>query len=205
MAKFVSNKDESVRIFKNPILEYFSHIHPLTPIVFYVPIIIYFGMSSINQKSFLPSIIFFSIGVILWTLLEYTLHRFVFHYQPKTAWGKYIHFLSHGIHHDYPKDSTRLVMPLLVSIPIGIGTFLLFYLIFDIHYSAAFSGIVFGYVCYDSIHYATHHFQMKGRVGKFLKTYHLRHHYSDDHSSYGVSNPLWDYVFRTIPRKNNTS
>jgi len=94
-------------------------------------------------------------------------------------------------------------MPLLVSVPIGIVTFALFYSVFGVNYSAAYAGIVFGYVSYDSIHYATHHFHLKGRVGKFLKSYHLRHHYSDDHSAYGVSNPLWDYVFGTTPKRGD--
>ena len=64
-----------------------------------------------------------------------------------------------------------------------------------------FSGFALGYVSYDSIHYATHHWQMNGKIGKFLKNYHLRHHYGDDHTAYGVSNPLWDYAFGTIPKQ----
>jgi sterol desaturase/sphingolipid hydroxylase (fatty acid hydroxylase superfamily) len=40
---------------------------------------------------------------------------------------------------------------------------------------------------------------MKGRIGSFLRAYHLRHHYEDESTAYGVSNPLWDYIFRTIP------
>ena len=59
------------------------------------------------------------------------------------------------------------------------------------------SSFAFGYVCYDTIHYATHHFAMKRGVWLWLKQYHLRHHYKDDHAGYGVSSPLWDYVFRT--------
>jgi sterol desaturase/sphingolipid hydroxylase (fatty acid hydroxylase superfamily) len=205
MAKFVSNKDESIRLFKNPVLEFFSHIHPATPIVVYSPIILYFGIQGLLRTGIGWFGVFFAVGVVSWTLMEYFLHRFVFHYQPKTSWGKYVHFLSHGIHHDYPRDSTRLVMPLLVSIPIAIVTYTVFTIAFGEYHFAAFSGIVFGYVWYDSIHYATHHFQMKGRVGKFLKTYHLKHHYSDDHTGYGVSNPLWDYVFGTVPKQTKSS
>jgi len=201
MAKFVSNKDESIRLFKNPILEFFSHIHPITPIVVYTPVIMYFGWQGLVHTGFGWLVVFFGIGVICWTLLEYFLHRFAFHYEPTTSWGKYLHFLSHGIHHDYPRDSTRLVMPLLVSVPIAIITHTVFNVVFGVYYYAAFSGIVFGYVSYDSIHYATHHFQMKWRIGKFLKSYHLKHHYSDSRTGYGVSNPLWDYIFGTSPKQ----
>ena len=62
------------------------------------------------------------------------------------------------------------------------------------------AGFGFGYVCYDSIHYAIHHFAMKRGVWLWLKQYHLRHHYNDDHAGYGVSSPLWDYIFRTNRR-----
>lgn len=200
MAKFVSNKDESIRLFKNPVLEFFSHIHPATPVLVYVPVIAYFGWQGFIFTELQWLIVFFIVGVLCWTLMEYSLHRFVFHYEPKTPFGKYLLFLSHGIHHDYPRDSTRLVMPLLVSVPLAIITYVLFNVMFGEYHYAAFSGIVFGYVCYDTIHYAVHHFQMKGRIGSFLKTYHLKHHYSDDQSGYGVSNPLWDYIFGTMPK-----
>jgi len=64
-----------------------------------------------------------------------------------------------------------------------------------------FAGFVFGYLCYDMLHYATHHFPMKTRVGAWLKHYHLLHHYQDERYGYGVSSPLWDYVFGTHPRR----
>jgi sterol desaturase/sphingolipid hydroxylase (fatty acid hydroxylase superfamily) len=143
----------------------------------------------------------FFFGVLLWTLLEYTIHRWLFHYEPRTETGKKIHFLVHGVHHEYPRDRTRLVMPLLVSIPLAVGFYFLFKFIFGVYYLSAFSGLVFGYVCYDSIHYATHHFKMRGKISGFLKEYHLKHHYNDPNSAFGVSNPLWDYVFSTVPEK----
>ena len=201
MAKFVSNKNETIRLFKNPFLEYFSHIHPATPLFVFIPIIIttfYFGSAEIGIMSGLISLI---IGVLLWTLMEYVIHRWAFHYHPKSEIGKRVHFLVHGIHHDYPRDATRLVMPLLVSIPLATLFFFVFKVSFGSYYLSIFSGFVLGYVAYDSIHYATHHFVMNGKVGKFLRTYHLRHHYGDDHTAYGVSNPLWDYIFGTVPKQ----
>ncbi len=196
---FVSNRDESVRLFKNPILEYFSHIHPSTPVIVYVPVIVlslYFGFNTISSLS---GILMFFLGILLWTVLEYIIHRWVFHYDPKTELGKRIHFLAHGVHHDYPRDRTRLVMPLLVSVPLAFFFFYIFKLIFSEYYLFTFAGLVFGYVCYDTIHFATHHFKMNGRIGKFLKEYHLKHHYIDPNTAFGVSNPLWDYVFFTVP------
>lgn len=198
--KYVSNKNETIRLFKNPFLEYFSHIHPITPVVVYVPVIIitaYFGLLRVGIG---PFILPFLGGILLWTLTEYTIHRWAFHYEPKSEAGKRIHFLVHGIHHDYPRDSTRLVMPLLVSVPLAVIFYLLFQVIFGNYNLAVFSGFVLGYVSYDSIHYATHHLPMKGKIGNFLRVYHLRHHYEDEQTAYGVSNPLWDYIFRSVPK-----
>jgi len=198
-SKYVSNKNETIPLFKNPVLEYFSHIHPITPVVVFVPVILvsaYFGFLNVNVVN---GIIAFAGGILLWTLIEYVIHRWVFHYHPKTESGKKIHFLVHGIHHDYPRDATRLVMPLLVSVPLAIFFYYLFMLLFWKYNMLVFSGFVLGYVSYDSIHYATHHINLKGKIGSFLRTYHLRHHYEDEHTAYGVSNPLWDYVFRSIP------
>ena len=201
MAKYVSNKNETIRLFKNPVLEYFSHIHPVTPIIVFVPVLIILSYFGFQEIGLLNGIVSFIIGILLWSLTEYVIHRWAFHYHPKSATGKKMHFLVHGIHHDYPRDATRLVMPLLVSIPLAVFFYFLFQTLFGAYYLNIFSGFIFGYVAYDSIHYATHHFVMKGKIGKFLREYHLRHHYDDDHTAYGVSNPLWDYIFGTVPKQ----
>jgi len=198
-AMFVSNKDETVPLFSNPVLEFFSHIHPVTPIVVFVPVIIWMIILSIAAVPFIFTALVFIAGVVAWTLTEYTIHRWAFHVKPTTEIGKKLHFLVHGIHHDYPRDSTRLVMPLLVSVPLAVAFFFLFRVIVAPHHFALFSGFLFGYVAYDSVHYATHHFPMTTRIGRFLKEYHMKHHYVDEHTGYGVSNPMWDYVFNTVP------
>lgn len=198
-AMFVSNKDETVPLFKNPILEYFSHIHPITPVVVFVPVIVWMMVISFGEVALWSTGVFFLAGILAWTLTEYTIHRFAFHIHPTSDLGKKMHFLVHGIHHDYPRDSTRLVMPLLVSVPLAVVFFLAFKGAFSPHHHALYAGFLFGYVAYDSIHYATHHFPMTNRIGRFLKEYHMKHHYVDEHTAYGVSNPLWDYVFNTVP------
>ncbi|MBK6290622.1 MAG: sterol desaturase family protein [Ignavibacteria bacterium] len=198
-AMFVSNKDETIPLFKNPILEYFSHIHPITPVVVFVPVIVWMMVLSFGEVALWSTGVFFLAGVLAWTLTEYTIHRFAFHIHPTSNLGKKMHFLVHGIHHDYPRDSTRLVMPLLVSVPLAVVFFWAFKGAFSPHHHALYAGFLFGYVAYDSIHYATHHFPMTNRFGRFLKEYHMKHHYVDEHTAYGVSNPLWDYVFNTVP------
>jgi 4-hydroxysphinganine ceramide fatty acyl 2-hydroxylase len=90
------------------------------------------------------------------------------------------------------------VMPPAVSIPLAILFYNIFGLVFGERFApASFAGMIVGYLFYDMLHYATHHFSMKRGVWLKLKQYHMRHHYADDDTGYGVSSPLWDYVFGT--------
>lgn len=204
MSKFVSNKNESVRLFKNPILEALSHIHPATPFVFFVPVILYFAYLSVTQSSYLaPGL--WATGLLIWTFIEYTIHRFAFHIQPKSKLGKRFYFLVHGVHHDYPRDATRLVMPLPVSIPLASAFYGLFYVLFAPYHDGIFTGMISGYLAYDFLHFAFHHFSFKAKWFTWLKVYHLKHHYNDPDSGYGVSNPLWDVIFRTLPEKKKVT
>jgi sterol desaturase/sphingolipid hydroxylase (fatty acid hydroxylase superfamily) len=63
---------------------------------------------------------------------------------------------------------------------------------------AFFAFFVVGYLCYDYIHFAVHHFTPRTRVGKFLKHSHMLHHYVSPNSRWGVSSPFWDYIFGTL-------
>ncbi|MEY2585750.1 MAG: hypothetical protein QOD80_1776 [Verrucomicrobiota bacterium] len=205
--RYVSNKNESVRFFENDFIERFSHVHPVTPVVVFVPVIagtLYLALGprglSIGATAGL-----FALGLIIWTLVEYAMHRYLFHYEPKSRWGKRLHFFVHGAHHDYPQDASRLVAPPAFSIPVASVFYLMFVGVFGRLAPAPFAGFIFGYLCYDMIHYATHHFSMKRGVGLWLKQYHLRHHYKDDARGYGVSNPLWDYVLGTRPPRPEAS
>jgi len=201
--KFVSNKDETLRLFDNPILEYCTHIHPITPFIVYIPIVLILHISALQYLVLSQQVLFPILGLVLWTLFEYVLHRYIFHYKPKTEWGKKLHFMSHGIHHDYPRDSTRLVMPLLLSLPLATILFIPTFLFLGFIGNSLFAGFLLGYMCYDGIHYAAHHMHLKSKIGRFIQQYHLKHHFLDDDNYYGVSSPIWDIVFSTYPHKNN--
>ncbi len=202
--RFVSNRNETVRMFESDFLEFFSHINPATPVIVFVPIVaaLLYVAVEINHLSVLTIVGLFLLGIFFWTFIEYTLHRFVFHYQPKTDWGQRLHFILHGVHHDYPSDATRLVMTPTISLPLSAFFYGVYWLIFGFEYvNAMFAGTAIGYVCYDTIHYATHHFKMNKGIGKWLRQYHMRHHFHEDTAKYGVSVPLWDYVFGTVGKK----
>jgi 4-hydroxysphinganine ceramide fatty acyl 2-hydroxylase len=199
---YVSRKNETVRMFKSDFMEFFSHVHPATPLAIYCPAIVFALYVALwrRELSILAVAGLFLLGVFFWTLIEYVIHRYAFHHQPKTQMGKQFHFIVHGVHHDYPNDAKRLVMPPVISIPLAFLFYGLFWLLFGGAAPAIWAGLAAGYVCYDSVHYAIHHFPMKAGILNRLKQHHLRHHFHDDHSGYGVSSPLWDYVFRTNRR-----
>jgi sterol desaturase/sphingolipid hydroxylase (fatty acid hydroxylase superfamily) len=136
---------------------------------------------------------------MVWTITEYLLHRYIFHFEPKSEWGKRIHFIFHGVHHDYPQDAKRLVMPPSASIPLAILFYLLFSLFFQnkSYLLTFFAGFITGYLLYDMLHYAIHHHNFKSPLMKKLKVHHMLHHYADPAKGYGVSSALWDIIFKS--------
>ena len=204
----IDHSQTTIRLFKSNILEYFTHIHPIVIVIIWLPVVIYFFIEGITQnegKLQLINILGFLIGLFIWTLTEYTMHRFVFHFKARTKWQERISFLFHGVHHAQPQCKTRLVMPLPVSIPLATLFYGLFYLVFIIFLNAnilmltAFSGFMAGYLLYDLTHYATHHFPMRSGYLKYIKRYHMQHHYKSPNARFGVTSPLWDRAFGTYP------
>ena len=194
-------KHNSIRIFENPILESLTHVHPITPLIVWSPVILYLTISSAQKYtlSWGEMGTWAFLGLLIWTFTEYILHRFIFHFPAKSKLTKRFVFLFHGLHHDDPQDPTRLVFPPIPAAMIVTLLYLFFGLfIIDKYHQFFFGFFLIGYLCYDYIHYATHHFKMTSRVGHFLRAYHLKHHYSHLPEKYGVSNPLWDYVFNTV-------
>jgi sterol desaturase/sphingolipid hydroxylase (fatty acid hydroxylase superfamily) len=196
------SKDAPVnRMFENDLFEFFSHIPPWQPPVIFVPVIAYNAYTAFSLGvSVLVFFGLFFVGLLNWSLMEYWLHRLLFHFEAKSKFGKRMFWILHGVHHDWPNDKMRLVFPPAVSIPLALLFFGLYTLAFgETNRYAAFAGLTTGYLAYDMIHYYVHHFAPKHPVGKFLRKYHLAHHFKNHNSGFGVSAPVWDYVFGTKP------
>lgn len=194
-------KKGSVTIFKNKFLETLTKTHPLTPAVIYLPIVsylIFYSLNKLNFKSLTVAGLFAS-GVFSWTLAEYLLHRFVFHFEPKTPLGFKIQFMIHGVHHQYPNDPKRLVMPPAASLILALIFWYIFRFSFGIYAFSFFPGFVMGYIIYDMTHYAIHHFKPPKNKLRYLWKHHLQHHYKAPDRAFGVSSPLWDLIFGTTP------
>ena len=201
MAKnYVSNKDETVRMFKSDFFEALSRVHYTVPLYIFMPIILYFLYRAIwvFGLKFFSIVALIILGLFVWTITEYTLHRFIFHFEPKSEFGKKLHFIFHGVHHDYPNDSRRLVMPPSVSLPLAAIFYTLFMLILGVEFvSPFFVGFLMGYLFYDLTHYAIHHFNMHNKFWLAIKNHHMKHHYQDPARGFGVSTPLWDLIVGT--------
>lgn len=202
MQSHARRQETPVRLFRSDFLEFFTHVHPATVLIIWVPVCVYFLLRGILYR---PAVVpaGLAVGVFLWTLAEYTLHRFVFHFHPRAPWQERITFLFHGVHHAQPMVKTRLVMPPAVSIPLAVLFYGLFHAFFygvglSAWFAPVFAGFTAGYIAYDMIHYATHHFPVRGYF-RFLKLHHMRHHFKTPDQRFGVSSPLWDWVFGTLP------
>jgi sterol desaturase/sphingolipid hydroxylase (fatty acid hydroxylase superfamily) len=129
------------------------------------------------------------LGIFIWTLVEYWVHRYLYHHAP---------YLSplHDLHHQRPGDfigvpsflSSGLVvaggyLPLVMFDPVAAGGFT--------------SGLLIGYAVYMVVHHATHHWDI--RPGDWLyeaRVRHMAHHYGDE-ANFGITTDLWDRVFGT--------
>ncbi|KUI55333.1 Ceramide very long chain fatty acid hydroxylase SCS7 [Cytospora mali] len=146
--------------------------------------------------------IFFAIGFAIWSLVEYLLHRFLFHldyYLPDNRVGITLHFTLHGVHHYLPMDKYRLVMPPTLFVVLAAPFWKLAHFVFCWNWyvaTAVFCGGIFGYSCYDMTHYFLHH-QNLPLWYKELKKYHLEHHFLDYENGFGVTSKFWDTVFGT--------
>jgi sterol desaturase/sphingolipid hydroxylase (fatty acid hydroxylase superfamily) len=190
-----------VRLFRSDLLEWFTRTRLVTLVLFWAStaaVLLVLGLrqgelTGIEAGGFAVS------GVLAWSLVEYALHRLVFHLDRWLPAAERFCFLMHGCHHADPGDGGRDVMPLIASVP-AFGAFLgAAIAILGAAQACVFCG-AFGlaYLAYDVTHYGCHQWRLSGRVGAYLKRHHLMHHFKDDTRDFGVTSPLWDWVFGTL-------
>lgn len=170
-------------------------------------------------SSLVEEVAYWFLGLFLWTLVEYLMHRFLFHldgyvvtfslpsvlvltqnsFLPNNRAAITLHFLLHGIHHYLPMDKLRLVMPPTLFLALAIPFWKLAHFVFYWNWSVAtavFCGGIFGYICYDLTHYFLHHRTLPS-YWRSLKKYHLEHHFMDYENGFGVTSRFWDVIFGT--------
>jgi sterol desaturase/sphingolipid hydroxylase (fatty acid hydroxylase superfamily) len=189
-------------MFKSGLLDKFTRVHHLVPVVIFAPTIAVLFAFGVDRLGLLEAFAYAIGGYFFWTLAEYWIHRVIFHFEPDHGIGARLHWMIHGVHHDHPNDPLRLVMPPSASVPLALLFAGVFWLALGGQWFMPFlSGFLAGYLIYDMIHYHVHHHRPRTRVGRRLRELHMRHHFQDDERGFGVSAPYWDHVFGTPPEK----
>jgi hypothetical protein len=195
------------QLFKNPVLEKLTRTHisiPLSIFVLYSVSLLYWSVTHTTLTVWATTGMFF-LGLLFFTWVEYITHRYVFHMTTFTELRKKIQYTMHGVHHEFPKDKDRLAMPPLLSVTVSTVLLLLLKLILHDMVFAFLPGFLVGYALYLSIHYMVHAFQPPKNFLKKLWVNHSMHHYRDGDMIFGVSSPLWDYVYGTIKEKKQAA
>ena len=193
------------RMFDHDFIEWFSHIHPASLVAVYVPASLFFLWQGLaTGLSPVRSAWLFAAGWFGWTLLEYLIHRFSFHYTPHGPIGMFYAYMIHGVHHAFPEDDRRWLVPPVISAAISAAIYFVLRWIFGSQCPPIFAGGLTGYLLYDLSHYAMHRGVSRFEFFNRLRRRHMQHHYATPERWFGVSTPLWDYVFRTTapPRRD---
>lgn len=200
----IHNKGQA-QLFKNHYLEYLTKTHPLVIWGIYVPMIsffLYHCMAVLKMNIGFIMLIFLT-GMFCWSLFEYLMHRFVFHFMAESKKTMKIVYVIHGNHHEYPRDKQRLFMPpvpsiILASVVFSIMYFIAWMLNIREGVFAFFPGFMSGYLVYGTMHYAIHAWSPPFKWMKPLWRNHHLHHYKEQEKGFGVSSTLWDHVFGTM-------
>jgi sterol desaturase/sphingolipid hydroxylase (fatty acid hydroxylase superfamily) len=191
------------RYFDNPLLERLTYSHISMPISVQLlsgAAFIYWG-TRVTNLVFTDYLGLFFIGLLSFTLFEYLMHRYLYHMVPDNKVKGWLQYNLHGVHHEYPKDKGRLSWPPVITIVLCLLFLMVFRLIMGDYAFGFTPGFLAGYASYLGVHYIVHAIQPPKNFLKVLWINHGIHHYKDPDRAFGVSSPLWDYIFRTLPRK----
>ncbi len=191
------------QLFKNQWLERLTRTHIAVPLIIffsYAAGLLYWNIVNTSLQP-ITTITLFLVGFISFTWVEYMVHRYVFHMKVYTEARARLQYTMHGVHHEFPKDKDRLAMPPLLSITIGTVLLLIFKVLMGDFVFAFLPGFMVGYASYLAVHYMVHAYTPPKNFLKALWINHSVHHYKDGEVVFGVSSPLWDYVYGTMVKK----
>lgn len=173
----------------------------LAPFVLYAPPALAFCLWMWSERT-LPRAMFpllLVLGVLCWTLMEYLLHRFLLHLHGQSPTLQRVIDKLHLGHHWDPVDEAKITVPVYASLPIAFALLGLFRLMAGSWGASALlmAGTIAGYLGYEAVHFRIHCGSKPGRVLSFQRTAHFFHHYKDPTCCFGVTTPLWDWIFGT--------
>lgn len=192
------------QLFRNPLLEKLSRTHISVPLIIffaYAAGLLYWNVTHTTLSAGVTVALFIA-GLLSFSWVEYMVHRYVFHMATYSELREKLQYTMHGVHHEFPKDKDRLAMPPLLSITIATILLLLLKVVMKDLTFAFLPGFLVGYAGYLAIHYMVHAFPPPRNFLKALWVNHGIHHYKDGEVIFGVSSPLWDYIYGTMKDKS---
>ncbi|MBK9176643.1 MAG: sterol desaturase family protein [Flavobacteriales bacterium] len=196
-----ANVKDGGRIFESPVLEALTRTHIAIPLsIFYGTgaVALWFSVARL-QLDGAGSLALFLSGVFFFTLVEYLVHRYFYHMSTDSPRKARVQYVFHGVHHDHPRDKKRLALPPLMSVIVASAFISLFRLLMGLHGLAFGGGFLVGYATYLLAHYSIHVYSPPRNFLKGIWKHHNLHHFVGDTGAFGVSSPLWDHVFGTMP------
>ena len=181
----------------------------LGPVYFYIALVVcLLALTRSEDLSWRQNVLLISFGILSWTLIEYVLHRFIFHYSARSAFGKKLVYAAHLSHHEMPRMENHFFSSLLVSLPVATAYLLIAWIVTGSLRAATllFAGLTAGYFCYEWLHFQAHHRRPRLRLFRYLRKYHLLHHYQTPELRFGVTSPLFDVImgtFRPVRKRLN--
>ena len=180
--------------FRTPIWQPFAIFGPIAIIMILVGI-------AMTTDGIVWSVELIAAGLFSWTIAEYFLHRFPFHNPTTKEPWRFLSSGQHLLHHEMPNHPNYVAAPLVMSLIIYMfiltGCLLLTR---SIAVTLLWGGgFALAYLAYEAIHYLAHHGRPKTALGRYLKRYHLIHHFKDSNNYYGVTSPFWDWLLGTKP------
>lgn len=173
--------------------------HPWVTLAIYVPLgffLVYLSMR-LETRSWSSAALWIGLGSFAWTLVEYLLHRFSFHRSHGKEPWKSFHSGLHMAHHRDVEAADLILAPPFVGFLLGPAELAAFWLLSGSLATALLleAGLFLGYFLYEWVHYSAHFGQARGPLMKYWKAYHLKHHFKDPRGNFGVTSPLWDWIF----------
>lgn len=137
----------------------------------------------------LPLLGYAAAGVLLWTFLEYVLHRYVYH-----VWPSFLRH-GHGLHHQAPRE--------LIGVPWWLTSVALYgvFRLLSLAVRPGPLGVVMGscwlgYIGYCLLHHGSHHWAMRAPYLRTMKRMHQLHH-AYPNTNWGFTTNIWDVAFGT--------
>lgn len=179
------------------------------PFIFYTVVLaamnVAAGMS--GAPSWPRIAVLFLMGLLSWGLYEYAIHRWVLHRVPRESGFNLPGNLTHLRHHADPQSLQRLNVQLSESIPVCVSYCLMAWAITGNWQSMTYlyTGLMAGYFFYEYLDFQAHHGMARGRIIRYYRKYHLLHHHYHAKARYGVTSPLFDFIFGTYRVEKRTS